>query len=112
MSDADLARLADLGAARLRPVVAAASAAAPTSTSALLTKSDLAQHLRVKEAQIDRFVRRGMPRETVGTVPRFDLAGCRAWLAANARSRAAPPAPASTDPLSSVTPVGRARKVG
>jgi post-segregation antitoxin (ccd killing protein) len=119
LSDLDIDRVAERVVAKLLPRL---GGAAPTP---LLTKTELAEHLRVREAQIDRFVRRGMPRETVGTVPRFDLAACRAWVAENARPRAeaasgpppAVPSPRASvagpsgggAPIPGVTPIGRAR---
>lgn len=105
LSEADLARLADLVADRLRAAVASGPAA-------LLTKGELAEHLRVEKAQVDRWVRRGMPRETIGTVPRFELSACRAWLATIAKPRVAACAPDLNGVgLAGATPIGRARKV-
>lgn len=106
LSEADLARIADLVADRLRSVVA------PAGPAALLTKGELAAHLRVEKAQVDRWVRKGMPRETIGSVPRFELATCRAWLATIAKPRAAArPPDLNGVSLAGVTPIGRARKV-
>jgi hypothetical protein len=88
------------------------------SAEPLLTKAELAKHLHVNEAQVDRFVRKGMPRETIGSAPRFDLVACRAWLAAHRKPRAAtgaaggsPTAARSCGPIPGVTPAGRAPKV-
>jgi uncharacterized protein (DUF2342 family) len=70
-------------AAELKPHVAAANQTAPPVE--LLTRDELAHALRVSPQTIDRRVREGMPTEYVGDLPRFDLAACRAWLAANAK---------------------------
>jgi hypothetical protein len=89
LSDADIDRIALRVVALLR---------ATPANDTLLTKSELATHLRVREAQIDRFVRRGMPRETVGTRPRFRLADCAVWLKANAEPAPVPISP-TTEPV-------------
>lgn len=108
LSDADLARLADMVAERLRPLVASRAAVDP-----LLTKAELADYLRVEKAQVDRWVRQGMPRETIGSSPRFDLAACRAWLASNAKPRAAVASNVTAlRNMPGVTPIGRARRLG
>jgi hypothetical protein len=103
MTEIELQRLADLVAERLRPLLAGAR-------TELVTKTELADMLRVREAQIDRFVRAGMPKVTIGTSPRYDPALCRRWLAEHARPRSTPaPLEALTTP--GVTPRGMAAKL-
>jgi hypothetical protein len=83
VEDSDLVRLADL----LAPRVAAALAQLMGTAAPLRTKTELAAHFAVKEAQIDRFVRKGMPEEYVGASPRYRLAACEEWVRKHARRR-------------------------
>jgi hypothetical protein len=88
LTPGEIRSIAELVADLLRPALA--------PTSALLTKEELAQTLRVSAQTIDRQVRAGMPVEYVGDLPRFDLAACRAWLATRPKKER-PPATVADD---------------
>jgi hypothetical protein len=81
LSDVDINRIAEAVVAKLAP------------SAPLLSKTELAIRLGVQTAQIDRFVRKGMPRTTVGARPRFELAACRTWLDARSTTQEASPPP-------------------
>jgi hypothetical protein len=81
LSDVDIDRIAEAVVAKLAP------------SAPLLSKTELAIPLGVQTAQIDRFVRKGMPRTTVGARPRFEFAACRTWLDARTTAQAASPPP-------------------
>jgi hypothetical protein len=101
LPDADVQRIA----VAVVELMVARMPAAPAEP--LLTTQELADALRVTPAQVDRFVRKGMPRTRVGARPRFELAACRRWLASSSGDAVA----RAVDPLENVTPVGRAPKV-
>jgi len=69
------------------------TAVEPIHSPALLTRAELAQHLRVLPARVDQLRRDGMPTSYIGKSPRFDLAACRGWIADKAA------------PVSSVRPI-------
>ena len=69
-------------AAQLHLHLAGAPHAAATE---LLTKDDLGRALKVSPQSLNRLVAKGMPVVYVGDLPRYDLAACRAWLAAQER---------------------------
>lgn len=77
-------------AAQLRPV-------------SLLTKSELAEQFRCAPAQIDRLVRKGMPRRFVGDRSRFEIAECLAWCQSRQELKTAP----SSDEYTLVQPKRR-----
>lgn len=90
IDDATLAALADRLYERLVTRFGAAAAAVGSAPAGLLTKRDAALYFSVTTAQIDRWVRKGMPRAVVGASPRFDLESCKTWLAQNAQQRQTP----------------------
>lgn len=69
-----------LAAALMRAGFAEFVAQAMAMPAPLLTREELADRLRVRPAQVDKFARLGMPRRFVGSLPRFDHAECRRWL--------------------------------
>lgn len=69
-------------AAAERGALRALAALPPPVTTGLLDGRALDQALGVSATTRNRFVVEGMPCELVGTRRRFDLAACRAWLAA------------------------------
>ena len=69
------------------------------SQAPLVDKRELARLLSVSSATIDRQVRSGMPYQPVGEVRRFDFDMCKAWLASQGKSTAAPPALSPTSKL-------------
>jgi hypothetical protein len=73
-----------------------------------LTKNELAKALRTSIATVDRLVREGMPSEIVGTRRRFDLAPCRAWLAARGRKPTSKRRATDEDPIDVTRVVRRA----
>jgi phage terminase Nu1 subunit (DNA packaging protein) len=89
--------LSDLEIQRIADAVAAKLGAAPAG--GLITKDELARQLKVSPATITRSVRRGMPVEYVGDLPRFDAAACRAWLHDRAASGRRAPAPSVSEGL-------------
>lgn len=74
--------------------------------------------LGISAATRGRLVTEGMPHETVGTRRRYDLAACRAWLAARGskptKVMQAPPKAADEDPIDVSRVLGKAglRRVG
>jgi len=116
LADEDLNAIAARVVERLLPLLGGVPA------ERLLTKSELAAHLRVEPAQIDRFVRKGMPREIVGARSRFRLGAVEDWLAKNAKPRTVPAPPVSqvAQPAAAgrlpagITPIGagRGRRTG
>jgi hypothetical protein len=52
---------------------------------ARLSKAELAVALHRTPATVDRWVRDGMPCDDMGSYKLFDLAACRAWVAARPR---------------------------
>jgi excisionase family DNA binding protein len=82
----------------------------PSAAHALITKKELANTLRVSVTKIDRLVHDGLPHETVGSVRRFDLDACRAWL--NMRGKKAT-TPAAKPPEEDSIDISRAvRRAG
>jgi hypothetical protein len=80
-------------AAALRAIVGPVPPA--EEPDALLAKGALAKRLDVSPSTVDRLTREGMPVASyVGDARRYDVAACRAWLAARGRkpTRAAKPA--------------------
>lgn len=75
---ADLLTQAAAEGARLALEAHAQNAGAP---DALLSRKAAATALGVSVATLDRRVAEGLPSVRVGSVPRFDLAACRDWLA-------------------------------
>jgi|CZKU01.1.fsa_nt_gi hypothetical protein len=70
----------------------------------LLAKRELARKLGVSPSTVDRLTRDGLPIAAhVGDARRFDLAACRAWLAA--RGKKATKAPASARAVVDVSDV-------
>jgi hypothetical protein len=73
----------------------------------LLTKRQLAATLSVSATKIDRLVRDGLPHETVGSVRRFDLERCRAWLATRGKKATTPAAKPPEEDAIDITRVVR-----
>lgn len=95
--------LAGALAAELRPAV--------SPPAKLLTRDELAHALSVSPQTVDRRVRKGMPVEYVGDLPRFELAKCRTWLASQGSDhRPLDVAVGEEHLLRSITP--RSRKAG
>lgn len=76
-----------LSAFEIEQIVDAVVAKLGAPQGQLLTKNELASLLKVSPATVTRSVRRGMPVEHVGDLPRFDAAACRAWLRAQTGSQ-------------------------
>jgi phage terminase Nu1 subunit (DNA packaging protein) len=57
------------------------------SQPALLTKTELAQHLRVSERSIENRMRDGMPFVPIGRCKRFDLQQVIDWLCSDSANQ-------------------------
>lgn len=81
IDDATLAALADrLFALMVDRFGLAAPGARPPPSGKLLTKSELAAHLRRSPSTIDRWAEQGMPFEDMGTYRLYDGSACARWV--------------------------------
>ena len=103
LTDLDIERIADV----LLPRFVAAIGPAKLAHEPLLTKAELAAHLKVTSVTIDRMVRAGMPVERVtDDAPRFVRSAAETWY----RSRPSRPktlAKTSGVTLDGVRPIQR-----
>ena len=84
------ALLRDIAAALVRHADSLADAAeVEEAPSGLLTGAQLDRALGISASTRNRLVHEGMPHETVGSRRRYELATCRAWLAARGSRRVA-----------------------
>jgi hypothetical protein len=93
------AKLAPLVAARLAEPSAAPRELVPDEPPGLVGGPALDRALGISPATRHRLIRAGLPHEAVGARSHFDVAVCRAWLAARGKKPSALPKRASRNDI-------------